>query len=603
MENLTERLDRLRHAIEPTLAPITEPLTEPVLSTLLHQGRHQLAGRLLMDEFHQNMTTLSFASFCCAVQEQLDPKLYVYIQAHGTFLNKIIDHQMDFYFKDYFAVSGLFHSPMLLRHRDLVEPPQFWFLRIACALHRGDLFLIAKCYLSLACHYLLFDTVTMGHLGTVRHRSDQIREADPLMFRTIYESAQQTQHGHGLSLNVHHVHGNLAHKILALDAVQRLTQGPINIYIEPWHPEIQHLLKIIPQIKHLRFTLWVPDEFMRCVRDQRPWKLTPDSQLARLHGEAFNQYYQNVQPTRTVPAVKLWDHILRCQVEHGILFLMFKDRCQESKNTRQAAGPQCSRLRACVTATLNLTKFVGVDGVRFDWLDTFVADTVQHLDRTVPPNSTHRPIAIATQGLAEVFMKLGLSFGSPEAQQLNRQIFARIRTAALEQSQRMADTDGPFPAFDGGGKPRRHALLLSGQTSGAPAILHRCTEGCLPSISNVFQMNTRFGTVLCINPELILALGDRWNEDLRVELVRARGSVQHLRIPHHIKDVFRTAFELHPRDQFRMFLDRRTACHAELNFIHVADVSLQQTSDLHLKAWNHGLKTSCAFASTQSQSS
>lgn len=49
------------------------------------------------------------------------------------------------------------------------------------------------------------------------------------------------------------------------------------------------------------------------------------------------------------------------------------------------------------------------------------------------------------QGLADAFILLGLPFDSPEAQQLNKEIFETIYFAGLETSCELAAKDGAFP--------------------------------------------------------------------------------------------------------------------------------------------------------------
>jgi ribonucleoside-diphosphate reductase alpha subunit len=55
-------------------------------------------------------------------------------------------------------------------------------------------------------------------------------------------------------------------------------------------------------------------------------------------------------------------------------------------------------------------------------------------DKTFRSNMMHRPIGIGIQGLADVFVMMGLPFDSPEAQQLNKDIFKTIYYAALRES-------------------------------------------------------------------------------------------------------------------------------------------------------------------------
>ena len=53
-------------------------------------------------------------------------------------------------------------------------------------------------------------------------------------------------------------------------------------------------------------------------------------------------------------------------------------------------------------------------------------------------NLRHRPIGIGCQGLADAFLLLGMPFDSPEAQQLNKEIFECIYYAALDTSCELA---------------------------------------------------------------------------------------------------------------------------------------------------------------------
>lgn len=53
------------------------------------------------------------------------------------------------------------------------------------------------------------------------------------------------------------------------------------------------------------------------------------------------------------------------------------------------------------------------------------------------------------QGLADVFILLGMPFDSPEAIELNRQIFETLYFAALQESAQLAKEEGPHPSYPG----------------------------------------------------------------------------------------------------------------------------------------------------------
>ncbi|KAK1406098.1 hypothetical protein QVD17_41384 [Tagetes erecta] len=64
-------------------------------------------------------------------------------------------------------------------------------------------------------------------------------------------------------------------------------------------------------------------------------------------------------------------------------------------------------------------------------------------------NLRHRPIGIGVQGLADTFILLGIPFDSPEAQQLNKDIFETIYNHALKASSELAEKEGTYVTYDG----------------------------------------------------------------------------------------------------------------------------------------------------------
>jgi len=59
-------------------------------------------------------------------------------------------------------------------------------------------------------------------------------------------------------------------------------------------------------------------------------------------------------------------------------------------------------------------------------------------EKTKRSNMRHRPIGIGIQGLADVFIKMNISFGSQQSIEINKRIFETIYHAALEQSNEIA---------------------------------------------------------------------------------------------------------------------------------------------------------------------
>jgi ribonucleotide reductase alpha subunit len=97
----------------------------------------------------------------------------------------------------------------------------------------------------------------------------------------------------------------------------------------------------------------------------------------------------------------------------------------------------------------------------------------------------HRPIGIGVQGMADSFCLMRYPFESPEAKQLNIQIFETIYHGALEASCEAAAKDGPYASYEG----RRTAVYLNlnlRSDYSALCILHSafCTLHCAFCILN-----------------------------------------------------------------------------------------------------------------------
>lgn len=64
-------------------------------------------------------------------------------------------------------------------------------------------------------------------------------------------------------------------------------------------------------------------------------------------------------------------------------------------------------------------------------------------------NMRHRPIGLGVQGLADTFLLLGLPFDSPEAADLNKDIFETVYYASLQTSCQLAKADGAYETYEG----------------------------------------------------------------------------------------------------------------------------------------------------------
>jgi ribonucleoside-diphosphate reductase alpha subunit len=248
-------------------------------------------------------------------------------------------------------------------------------------------------------------------------------------------------------------------------------------------------------------------------------------------------------------------------------------------------------------------------------------------------NRRHRPIGIGVQGLADVFVLLGMPFDSEEARALNRDIFETIYHAALEESAALARAYGCYetfagsPASDGelqfdmwGVCPSarynwdalraeiaysglRNSLLVAPMPTASTSQILGHTECFEPFGSNLYVRRTLTGDFTVLNPHLVRDLEARglWSLAMRDRLLAHNGSVQHIpEIPPHLRAVYRTVWEIPARSIVDMAAERAPyICQSQSLNLHMAEPSVDRLSNYHRYAWARGLKTGMYYLRTR----
>ncbi|XP_031110477.1 ribonucleoside-diphosphate reductase large subunit-like [Ipomoea triloba] len=93
---------------------------------------------------------------------------------------------------------------------------------------------------------------------------------------------------------------------------------------------------------------------------------------------------------------------------------------------------------------LDETKIILVTAIVTTNLKKIIDVNFYPVDTAKNSNLCHWPIGIGVQGLADTFILLGMAFDSPEAQDLNKEIFETIYYHALKASSDLAAKEGPL---------------------------------------------------------------------------------------------------------------------------------------------------------------
>ena len=468
-------------------------------------------------------------------------------------------------------------------------------------------------------------------------------------------------------------------------------KGSFAVYLEPWHRDIQDFLRLKlnqgaeeDRARHLFYALWIPDLFMRRVEEGGDWTLMCPHEcpgLSDVWGAEFEKMYLNYELTtnsKKVKAKDIWQQILDTQIQTGMPYLCYKDAANSKSNQQHLGTIKSSNLcteimeftspgetAVCNLGSLALPKFVkgGLqDGEwtepEFDFteLRKYTSILTRNLDividRTYYPtpecrisNMKHRPIGVGVQGLADVFARMRISWGSEDSYRLNKQIFEHIYYACLETSCARCDEmsfqihlglvePGYHQSFPGSPVSRgllqfdmwgtapstdldwtgirarakkgvRNSLLVAPMPTASTSQILGNNECFEPFTSNVYTRRVLAGEFIVINKHLVaeLILLDKWNSDTRTELIANNGSVATLNIPDSLKQIYKTVWEIPQKVLINMSADRGPfICQSQSLNLFIADPSYSKLTSMHFYAWKQGLKTGCYYLRTKGAS-
>jgi ribonucleoside-diphosphate reductase alpha subunit len=404
-------------------------------------------------------------------------------------------------------------------------------------------------------------------------------------------------------------------------------KGSFAVYLEPWHADVQDFLELKKnngkeemRARDLFYALWIPDLFMRRVRDGGTWSLMCPQKcpgLADVWGERFDELYERYESegryNKQMPARELWTQIIKAQIETGTPYVLYKDAANRKSNQRNVGTIKSSNLcteimevstpeetAVCNLASIALPKFVKGKKLDMQGLIDAAREITFNLNRVIDrnyypteaarrSNFRHRPIGIGVQGLADLYAMLKLDFESEEARAINRQAFAAIYYGAVSGSIDWAQENGAYETYDGSPasegqlqfdlweqeplegfdwkalkeRMRKHglgnSLLLAPMPTASTSQILGNNECFEPFTSNLYVRRVLSGEFVMVNKHLVhdlIALG-LWSESMKDEIVRHNGSVQDVvEIPDDVKRRYKTVWEISMKSIIDQAADR-----------------------------------------------
>ena len=517
------------------------------------------------------------------------------------------------------------------------------------------------------------------------------------IYDTLKQTAKISQSAGGIGLSIHNIRATgsyikgtngTSNGIIPMlrvfnDTARYVDQGggkrkgSFAIYLEPWHADVFEFLELKKnhgkeemRARDLFYALWIPDLFMKRVEDNEEWSLFCPHEcpgLSDTHGEEFEALYHKYElegkARQVVKAQELWFKVLESQTETGTPYMLYKDHANSKSNQKNLGTIKSSNLcteiieytskdevAVCNLASLALPKYVkandkGVNEFDHAKLYDVTKSATKNLNKIIDvnyypvpearnSNLRHRPIGLGVQGLADVFIMCRMPFESPEAQQLNKDIFETIYYASMEASMELAIKEGPYSTWEGSPISKgifqfdmwnvtpssgrwdweslrekvvkngvRNSLLVAPMPTASTSQILGNNECFEPYTSNIYARRVLSGEFAVVNKHLLkdlIKLG-LWNESMKNKLISANGSVQGIpEIPKDLKELYKTVWEIKQKTILEMAADRGAyICQSQSLNIHIQDVNFGKLTSMHFHAWKLGLKTGMYYLRTK----
>lgn len=300
----------------------------------------------------------------------------------------------------------------------------------------------------------------------------------------------------------------------------------------------------------------------------------------------------------------------------------------------------------CNLISINLSRHLN-EKSEWEWdkLEKSVRSAIRQLDNlcditntpipeAMNSNLSNRAVGLGLMGFSDILERLSHSYESDEAYDVIDQLTEFISYYAIDESANLAKARGSYPEYKGSGwskgtlpidtvdelaksrkvkvditrksrmdwdklrikvkKGMRNATVMAIAPTANIGLVAGTTPGLDPQFAQIFSRSTLSGKFLEVNVNMVNALKEvgLW-EQVKDEVLSRQGDIQGIDvIPQHIKDVFKTSFQLSPyafievAARAQKWVDQAISRNMYLETRNIDDYI-----DIYTEAWKRGLKT------------
>ena len=419
----------------------------------------------------------------------------------------------------YLGLQAIYDRYLLHVDGKRIETPQYFWMRVAMglALREDDREARAiEFYEVLSSFRFTSATPTLFNSGTLHPQLSSCylsTVSDDLghIFKVVSDNAKLSKWAGGLGndwTNIRatnaHIHGTngrsqgvIPFLKVVNDAAVAVNQGgkrkgAVCSYLETWHLDIEEFLDLRKntgddrrRTHDMHTANWIPDLFMKRVRQNGTWTLFSPNEVSDLHdlyGKAFEARYEEYERLadegeislfRRISAAELWRKMLTRLFETGHPWITFKDPSNVRSPQDHVGVVHSSNLcteillntsetetAVCNLGSVNLAAHIVNGQFDLDRLRGTVTVALRMLDNVIDinyyptpeaghSNQLHRPIGLGLMGFQDALCALGISFASEEAVEFADRSMEAISYYAILASSQLAAQRGTYSSYIG----------------------------------------------------------------------------------------------------------------------------------------------------------
>jgi len=403
----------------------------------------------------------------------------------------------------------------------LTETPQMFWMRIAMgtALNekKEDKTTQAKAFYDVMSNFLYTpSTPTLFHAGTAKPQLsscylNSVPDSLDGIFKNYTDNAQLSKWSGGIGTDWTNIRGTgafikgtgvesqgvipflkIANDVTVAINRSGRRRGAACSYLETWHYDIPDFLELRKntgddrrRTHDMDTANWIPDLFMKRVRDGGDWTLfSPDEtpELHHIYGKAFEEKYIEYEKKadrgemslwKRMPAGDLWKKMLAMLFETGHPWITWKDPSNirspqdhvgvvHNSNlcTEITLNTSENETAVCNLGSLNFAKFVHNEKFDKSLIESTVKTAMRMLDNVIDinfyptedakrSNMKHRPVGLGIRGLHDALYLLGINFDTEEAVKFSDESMEIVAYNAIKASSELAKERGAYESFKG----------------------------------------------------------------------------------------------------------------------------------------------------------